>query len=160
MDPARATGEGVKHLRAYLEYAASGGKNQTQSAATSVPLNDFEQTVCDALRDRGFKILPEWGASKYRIDLVAQHPDQPGRFVLAIECDGATYHSCATARDTPPGDRWKGWGLYVKTGAEAPVRFDRLSADSRKSGCGGAQPAVLAAVERRGVNHRRARTNA
>ena len=25
--------------------------------------------------------------------MVAQHPSKPGRFVLAIECDGATYHS-------------------------------------------------------------------
>src|SRR5208337_4118097 len=34
-----------------------------------------------------------------RIDMVAQHPSKPGRFVLAIECDGASYHSSYTARD-------------------------------------------------------------
>src|SRR6266545_8003462 len=27
------------------------------------------------------------------------HPEKPGRPVLAIECDGASYHSGATARD-------------------------------------------------------------
>jgi hypothetical protein len=27
------------------------------------------------------------------------HPVKPGRFVLAIECDGASYHSAPTARD-------------------------------------------------------------
>jgi hypothetical protein len=37
--------------------------------------------------------------SRYRIDLVAQHPQKPGRFVLAIECDGASYHLAPTARD-------------------------------------------------------------
>jgi len=37
--------------------------------------------------------------SSYRIDLVAQHPKQRGRYVLAIECDGASYHSSPTARD-------------------------------------------------------------
>jgi hypothetical protein len=31
--------------------------------------------------------------------MVAEHPRKPGRFVLAIECDGATYHSSYTARD-------------------------------------------------------------
>ncbi|GAC1427854.1 MAG: hypothetical protein NVS1B11_17950 [Terriglobales bacterium] len=31
--------------------------------------------------------------------MVAEHPNKPGRFVLAIECDGATYHSSYTARD-------------------------------------------------------------
>src|SRR5436309_6994994 len=39
------------------------------------------------------------GASRFRIDLVAQHPRKPGRMVLAIECDGASYHSTPTARD-------------------------------------------------------------
>ena len=31
--------------------------------------------------------------------MVAEHPKKPGRFVLAIECDGASYHSSYTARD-------------------------------------------------------------
>ena len=39
------------------------------------------------------------GASRFRIDMVAEHPTKPGRYVLAIECDGATYHSSYTARD-------------------------------------------------------------
>jgi hypothetical protein len=39
------------------------------------------------------------GASRFRIDMVAEHPAKPGRYVLAIECDGATFHSSYTARD-------------------------------------------------------------
>jgi hypothetical protein len=35
----------------------------------------------------------------FRIDLGVVHRDQPGRYVLGIECDGATYHSSKTARD-------------------------------------------------------------
>jgi hypothetical protein len=35
----------------------------------------------------------------YWIDFAAQHPTTPGRMVLAIEADGARYHSSATARD-------------------------------------------------------------
>jgi hypothetical protein len=31
--------------------------------------------------------------------MVAEHPKKPGRYVLAIECDGATYHASNTARD-------------------------------------------------------------
>jgi len=31
--------------------------------------------------------------------MVVEHPDKPGRYVLAIECDGASYHSSYTARD-------------------------------------------------------------
>jgi len=39
------------------------------------------------------------GSSRYRIDMVALHPHQEGRFALAIECDGASYYSAPTARD-------------------------------------------------------------
>jgi very-short-patch-repair endonuclease len=43
--------------------------------------------------------VPQWGASGDRIDLVAQHPREPGRYVLAIECDGPSYQGAPTARD-------------------------------------------------------------
>lgn len=39
------------------------------------------------------------GLAGYWIDFAVQHPVQPGRYVLAIECDGATYHSSESARD-------------------------------------------------------------
>jgi hypothetical protein len=39
------------------------------------------------------------GCSGYRIDLAVVDPTAPGRYLLGIECDGATYHSAATARD-------------------------------------------------------------
>src|SRR5271154_6841160 len=48
---------------------------------------------------KGLEMVPQVGCSKFRIDLAALHPTHPGRFVLAIECDGATYHSSYTARD-------------------------------------------------------------
>ena len=34
-----------------------------------------------------------------RIDFAIPHPSLSGRFVLAVEADGASYHSSATARD-------------------------------------------------------------
>src|SRR5207237_36256 len=44
-------------------------------------------------------LVAQFGCSGYWIDYAAQHPTKPGRYVLAIECDGATYHSSETARD-------------------------------------------------------------
>jgi very-short-patch-repair endonuclease len=99
MDPGRTSKRGVELLRAYLEYAARGGTSFDSARTTNVPMNDFEQAVYDALSARGLRLTPQLGASAYRLDLVAHHPSQPGRFVLAIECDGATYHSAPTARD-------------------------------------------------------------
>lgn len=99
VDPARAKGRGVQLLRSYLEFAASQGALLGQEHRTSEPLNDFEADIYDALTARGISIEPQWGVSGYRIDLAAKHPSSPGRFVLAIECDGASYHSAPTARD-------------------------------------------------------------
>lgn len=92
-------GTGVELLRNYLEYAASGGKRLGADASTSFPMNSFEAEVFDVLSSKGVPLLSQVGASSYRIDLVAQHPHEPGRCVLAIECDGASYHSGPTARD-------------------------------------------------------------
>jgi very-short-patch-repair endonuclease len=62
-------------------------------------LNDLEEEIFDCLTSAGMKLIPQMGASHFRIDMVAEHPSKPGRYVLAIECDGATYHSSYTARD-------------------------------------------------------------
>lgn len=100
IDLNRSGSRGVQLLKAYLEYAAGGGRRlPEEEQAGEVALNPFEADVRDALQARGIKTRPQFGASRYRIDLVAMHPGKPGRPVLAIECDGAAYHSSATARD-------------------------------------------------------------
>lgn len=100
IDLERSSSRGVKLLKAYLEYAASGGRKLPEGEeAGMVGLNAFESDVKDALENKGIKTRPQFGASRYRIDLVAMHPLKQGRPVLAIECDGATYHSGVTARD-------------------------------------------------------------
>lgn len=93
------SGSGVEMLRDYLLYAATNGKRLGEGELTEFPPNAFETDVMDALTVRGLRIIPQMGASAFRIDLVAEHPQKPGRFVLAIECDGASYHSSYTARD-------------------------------------------------------------
>ncbi len=99
MDPQRSNALGVKLLREYLQYASTGGKILGDIGGADVPLNDFEQDIYDALVAKGIPLIPQYGASQYRIDLVAQHRDKPGQYVMAIECDGARYHSSPTARD-------------------------------------------------------------
>lgn len=92
-------GSGVELLRNYLQYAASNGKQLGDADVTEEPLNVFEADVFDCLSAAGLKLIPQMGASQFRIDMVAEHPARPGRYVLAIECDGASYHSSYTARD-------------------------------------------------------------
>ena len=67
--------------------------------ANKPELNRFERDVEARLRAAGIPLIPQYGCSGYWIDFAAQHPTRPGQMVLAVECDGATYHSSASARD-------------------------------------------------------------
>jgi very-short-patch-repair endonuclease len=99
MDPERSSAEGVELMRQYLQYVDSGGTNFGDRIFEKPALNPFEMDVRDTLTGRGLKLTPQYGTSGYWIDFAVQHPEQPGRHVLAIECDGATYHSSPSARD-------------------------------------------------------------
>jgi very-short-patch-repair endonuclease len=99
MDPVRLRAEGAKMLRGYLAYAESGGSDLGNVAKDKPEFNPFERDVEAQLRTVGIPLIPQYGCSGYWIDFAAQHPTRPGQMVLAIECDGATYHSSATARD-------------------------------------------------------------
>lgn len=59
----------------------------------------FEEAVAAAFRARGWEVRTQIGVSGFRIDLAVVNPDRAGAYLAGIECDGATYHSSATARD-------------------------------------------------------------
>ena len=59
----------------------------------------FEEQVEEALRNKGLVLDTQVGASGYRIDLAVRHPERPDRYILGIECDGATYHSARSVRE-------------------------------------------------------------
>ncbi|WP_322770286.1 AAA domain-containing protein [Frankia sp. Cr1] len=99
MDPEKLRATGARLLRAYLEYARLGADMTGSGRATGIDLNPFEDDVLTALQEAGIPVVPQYGVSGYRIDFAAAHPAQPGRMVLAIEADGASYHSSQSARD-------------------------------------------------------------
>ncbi|MGO0305191.1 DUF559 domain-containing protein [Endozoicomonas acroporae] len=100
-------------------------------------IEDFEQAVAWALRDKGWKVQTQVGVSKFRVDLGIVHPDSPGVYLAGVECDGATYHGSPSARDR---DRVRhsvlenlGWHLirlwstdYFQDPEGAIERVDRL----------------------------------
>ncbi len=99
LDPTRLRAEGARMLSRYLAYVESGGSNLGEVAKEKPDLNPFERDVEAQLTRAGIPLVAQWGCSGYWIDYVAKHPTKPGRMVLAIECDGVTYHSSPTARD-------------------------------------------------------------
>jgi very-short-patch-repair endonuclease len=98
MDPGRSTARGVELLRSYLEYAAQGGQTWVGERPEPV-LDTLQADIRGALEGAGVEVAPQWGASRNRIDFAAESPEDETRFLLAIETDGPSYRSAATARD-------------------------------------------------------------
>lgn len=101
IDTSRTRALGVHHLKSFLDYAERGPVALPAEDRGSVGSFDspFEEAVATALGDDGWTVIPQIGVSGFRIDLGIVHPDRPGAFLAGIECDGATYHRAATARD-------------------------------------------------------------
>ena len=55
--------------------------------------------MASQLRARGWSVDTQVGVGKYRVDLGIRDPENNGRYLAGIECDGATYHSAEWARD-------------------------------------------------------------
>ena len=98
----RTQATGARHLRYFLDYAIRG-EAALIGAVEHDPSREvdspFEASVRDELRSRGYEVHCQVGCSGYRIDLGIVDPEAPGRYLIGLECDGATYHSAATARD-------------------------------------------------------------
>ncbi len=115
----KSKSRGVQLLQWYLDFAERGeaALNQTAKAGYDDCFDSpFEEAVCKALRHKGYSVKTQVGCSGYKIDLAIRDKNNPGQFLLGIECDGAAYHACATARDR---DRLRqevleklGWKIY------------------------------------------------
>ena len=91
--------KGVQALHDFLFYLESGQLPLTGEAVGKPPDSDFEIAVMKALGEKGYDCDPQVGAAGYFIDLGVKDPGNPGRYLMGIECDGATYHSAKSARD-------------------------------------------------------------
>ena len=101
IDTNRTRAKGSAQLKDFLRFAAE--RSASSMARTEEPAgdfdSDFERDVYDVLRASGYRVETQVGCGGYRIDLAVVHPTEPGVFALGVECDGAAYHSGATARD-------------------------------------------------------------
>ena len=106
---------GVKSLQAFLEYAENLHYNQ------SVQYDDyeeapFEDAICNFIAENGYEVDKKVGCAGFRVDLAIKDPDNPGKYILGIQCDGHNYASSKVARDR---DRLReqvlnglGWNIY------------------------------------------------
>jgi very-short-patch-repair endonuclease len=92
------TPRGVKALKDYLHFAQHG-KPAVVGGNKGDHDSPFERDVCEALESKGWQVAAQVGTAGFSIDLAVVDPKAEGRYLLGIECDGATYHRAATARD-------------------------------------------------------------
>jgi len=115
IDLGRTSSAGVVALKRFLQYAATR-QIETPTATGRGPDSPFEEEVALVLRSHGCEIEHQVGSAGFSIDLAVKDKQHLGRYVLGIECDGATYHSARSARDR---DRLRqevleglGWSIY------------------------------------------------
>lgn len=97
----KSKAKGVSDLRLFLEYVEKGPVALVNASRGSVGEYEspFEEAVAERLQKKGWIVQPQIGVSAFRVDLGIVDPDFPGEYLAGVECDGATYHRSATARD-------------------------------------------------------------
>lgn len=106
---------GRKVLSDYLHYGKTGQLYSGEDSDREIG-SDFQLFVGNKLKEKGYEIKQEIGVKGFFIDIGVKHPKYPNKYLIGIECDGATYHSSKSARDR---DRLRqeileglGWTIY------------------------------------------------
>ena len=107
IDLQRAKSRGAAAFKTFLRYAETGVLDKPAPTGGD-PDSDFESQVALAVRGQGYQVHCQVtavtdggrsGRAGFIIDLAVVDSARPGRYLLGIECDGATYHSSRSARD-------------------------------------------------------------
>ncbi|WP_029355310.1 DUF3320 domain-containing protein [Bosea sp. 117] len=101
IDTDRTKAVGVQHLKTFLDFAERGAiaLPAQDEGSVGAPDSPFEEAVIAALDRLGWQTVSQVGISGFRVDIGVKHPDRAGAYLAGVECDGATYHRAATARD-------------------------------------------------------------
>jgi hypothetical protein len=98
----------AKHLAELLEFARDAAATLPEDTRPASPIT---AAIGRALAERGWIVRHQVGTGPFRIDLAIVDPEDPGRYVLAIEHDGGMYAGARGARDR---DRLRGEQLALR----------------------------------------------
>ncbi|EKD27792.1 MAG: hypothetical protein ACD_79C00572G0001 [uncultured bacterium] len=90
---------GVKALHDFIRYCETGIIPTLVKVSERGPDSDFEISVMRALNNEGFECVSQVGVAGFFIDVAVIDSENPSRYLMGIECDGATYHSAKSVRD-------------------------------------------------------------
>lgn len=91
--------KGPEILKSFLSFAKNGVEKAPVILQDKGADSDFEISVRNMLERNGFECDIQVGVQGYYIDIAVKDPNRPGEYLMGIECDGATYHSAAIARE-------------------------------------------------------------
>jgi len=94
------TAQGRMILKNYIEYAKTGKLEIGDTSEEKEPMSEFEIFVMNGLKNMGYEVVPQVGVSGFYIDIGIKHKSFPDGFIAGIECDGRTYHSSKSQRDS------------------------------------------------------------
>lgn len=89
---------GLRALKSFLKYS------ETKMLDTRYDSDDelnteFEDSLYEFLRSHNYEVHKQVGCAGFRIDLAVVDPEETGKYLVGIECDGETYHTSPVARD-------------------------------------------------------------
>lgn len=129
-------GAGGQLVRSILDYAERGPValgDDLNVEASDVYESPFEEKVARQSRALGWGVDTQVGVSRFRVDLGVRHPELPGKYLVGIECDVATYHSAETAREREIGRQdtleRRGWKIFRIWSTDWLRSRDRLMAE-------------------------------
>jgi hypothetical protein len=89
---------GIRALKSFL-YFANHGKFEVDAEETEIKHQPFESLVASRLAARGYTVRQKVGTAGFYIDMAVVDPENPGRYLLGISCDGESYQKAKSARD-------------------------------------------------------------
>jgi len=98
IDLNRSRAQGTHALKVFLTFAEKGHLDVPAMSGKDYD-SEFERQVDKAISAHGYRVERQIGTAGFFIDLAVVDPEKPGRYLLGIECDGASYHSSLAARD-------------------------------------------------------------
>lgn len=99
IDLRRATSDGARYLREFLHYAEREASIVQSVEHKTLSQTPFELAVYEELTKKGLQLIPNVGQAGYKVAFGVVDEERPERFLVGIECDGASYSRAATARD-------------------------------------------------------------
>ena len=100
IDLSRTRSVGVRVLKTFLAYAETGVMPVEVPYKSDFSVDSpFQREVARRLESLGYLVHQEVASGGKFVDIGIVDPQRPGRYIIGIECDGASYHSSRSARD-------------------------------------------------------------